>query len=151
MSRRNRKKKSLQHIQRHKDHYNFINKNMIEKRIKHFIDHDSEWWIDYDERGNIIHKKIIYKTPELKGRILEFWIEYNENGNETHFVRNDGFECWCMYNNKGNISSYWDVTGYNEKYTYYRGGVVYRETSLGFKEKFYYSERNVPLTRNYFN
>ena len=100
MSRKNKRKRY--HNRQNNIEQNIINKNI---KLKHFVDKDTEWWIDYDERGNIIHKKIIYKTPELKGRILEFWIEYNENGNETHFVRNDGFECWCMYNNKGNISS----------------------------------------------
>ena len=146
MSRKNKRRRY--HNRQNNIEQNIINKNA---KLKHFVDKDAEWWIDYDEKGNIIHKKIMYKTPELRGRILEFWIEYNEMGNEIHFTRNDGFQCWSIYNSKGNISKYLDVTGYTEKYTYYRGGIVYKENSYGVKEKFSYTEKDVPLTRDYFN
>lgn len=138
-------------------HHRYISQSTKEKiplskNIKHSIDKDCEWWADYDSRGNLIHKKISYKLPLIKGRIVEIWIEYNEMGNETHFVRNDGFEYWCQYNKNGNIIHYWDTTGYSEKFTYYKERFVYKETSLGDKTRYTYDKnKDIPISLNYFN
>ena len=110
------------------------------RKIHHFVDKGCEWWIDYDQRGNIVHKKTIYSS----GNEVEFWIEYNDQNNETHFQTNDGFEYWCIYNSKGNISKYWDTTGYQEVYSYYNG-VVYCKTSNNDKIKRIWNSKDKEL------
>lgn len=127
-----------------------MNQNMINRNIRHAFDKHSEWWVDFDQRGNITHKKTLYRNPELKGKIIEYWVEYNEKGNEIHFKRNDGFEYWCTYNKDNNILHYWDNTGYSEDFSYYNG-VAYCETSTGNKIKRIFDKvKDSPLTINNF-
>lgn len=119
---------------------------MLNRNIRHAFDKESEWWVDFDKRGNITHKRQVYRSDELKGKVLEFWVTYNEMGNETHYIRNDGFEYWCNYNKDGNILHYWDTNGYSEDYTYYQG-VAYCNTSNGDKFKRIFDKvKDTPIT-----
>lgn len=125
---------------------NTSNNNMINRNIRHAFDKESEWWIDFDTRGNITHKKTVYRSPELKGKTIEFWVTYNEKGCETNYKRNDGFEYWCTYNRYGNISHYWDTNGYSEDFIYYQG-VVHCTTSNGDKiKRVYDKDKDIPIT-----
>ena len=36
-----------------------MNQNMINRNIRHAFDKHSEWWVDFDQRGNITHKKTL--------------------------------------------------------------------------------------------
>ena len=149
MSRKNRRN----HNYYKRTSFNNFNKDTQDKNIRHSIEKNYEYWVDFDQRGNVTHKKIIFKNPEeIKGKILEFWITYNEMGNETHFVRNDGFEYWCKYNKDGNITNFWDNTGYSEKFKYYKERFVYKETSSGDKTRYIFNkEKDTPITLSYFN
>lgn len=110
--------------QQHRKH---CNGNVYNSRqIKHSVDKDCEWWVDYDRRGNIIHKKTVFNN----GIVVEYWVEYNNSNHETHFKRNDGFQYWCTYNKKGNISKYWDTFGLQENYYYYHN-IVYKKDNQG--------------------
>lgn len=99
------------------------------RQIKHSIDRDCEWWVDYDRRGNITHKRTVYNFTGIE---IEYWVEYDNSNHEVHFKRNDGFQYWCIYNKDGNISKYWDTDGYEVIYSYYKG-VVYKKDNLGNK------------------
>lgn len=86
--------------------------------IKNEITRDKTPVIEKDNNGNVTHK-IIY-TGESK---QEYWIEYDSNL-PIHMYSISGYECWWKYNNVGNISDFWDNTGYQEKYKYYKNDIV---------------------------
>ena len=52
-----------------------------------------ETWIEYDERGNIIHRK--------NSDGFEEWREYDERGNIIHRRNSDGYDGWFEYNDAG--------------------------------------------------
>ena len=55
---------------------------------------NTERWVEYDSRGNVIHLK------ESTG--AEVWKEYDSNGNVIHKKISDGREFWYEYDSNGN-------------------------------------------------
>ena len=49
-------------------------------------DNGDETWYDYDEKGNMIHRKLLGDC--------EIWYDYDKKGNCIHAKTNDGAEYW---------------------------------------------------------
>ena len=85
----------------------------------------------------------------LQGEVDEYWIEYDECRRPISYKNSRGYSWNCKYNSKGNISSFWDYTGYQEDYKYYARNLVICTTSFGEKIKKRVISDN-PITRNMF-
>jgi len=81
------------------------------------------------------HGNIIYASMYVGDELLEYWVEYNNLCQPVYYY--DSRHNWwkCKYNNHNNIAYYWDNTGYEEIYNYYRNNVVIRTDSFGNKVK----------------
>ena len=92
---------------------------------------------------------IIYSMQYIGDEKYEYWIEYDECRRPISYKNSRGYSWNCKYNSKGNISSFWDYTGYQEDYKYYARNLVICTTSFGEKIKKRVIADN-PITRNMF-
>lgn len=96
------------------------------------------------------HGDIIYCKKYVGDEKFEYWIEYNDNHCPIYYHNTRGYEWRCRYNNKGNISDYWDNTGYEEQYKYYINNIIICTTSFGEKIKKVINRSERLITRDIF-
>lgn len=104
------------------------------------------------------------KTPELKrnqfGDVIysmqyngdekfEYWVDYDDNRRPLKYRDSRGYSWGCTYNGKGNLSCYFDNTGYREDYRYYARNLVICTSSFGDKIKKCVKSKNY-ITRDAF-
>lgn len=78
---------------------------------------------------------VVYSMQYIGDEKFEYWIEYDENRRAISYKDTRGHSWNCIYNGKGNISLYWDNSGYQEEYRYYARNLVICTTSFGEKIK----------------
>lgn len=78
---------------------------------------------------------VIYSMQYIGYEKFEYNIEYDNLRRPLSYIDSRGCSWGCKYNNKGNISHYWDYTGYTEEYRYYANNLVICTTSFGDKIK----------------
>ena len=98
-----------------------------------------------DTSGNII-----YASQYIGDEKFEYWIEYNANKQPIHYQDSRGNEWNCKYNSKGNISNFWDNTGYDELYSYYKNDIVIRTNSFSESVKKIIDRERCKITRDVF-
>ena len=83
-------------------------------------------FITRSERGNRV---VNYKNDRY-----ECWREYDEKGNITYYKDSSGLECWMKYNENGNEMYYKDSDG-DESWREYdeKGDETYYRNSRGFE------------------
>lgn len=70
----------------------------------------TEYWYEYDSKGNQIH----YKDSDGN----EEWYEYDFKGNQIHYKNSYGNEYWCEFDSKGNQIHFKKSDGSEEWYEY---------------------------------
>lgn len=78
---------------------------------------------------------VIYSMQYIGDEKFEYWVEYDKNRRPINYKDTRGRTWDCVYNGKGNISLYWDNSGYQEEYRYYARNLVICTTSFGEKIK----------------
>lgn len=78
---------------------------------------------------------VIYSMQYVGDEKFEYWVDYDENRRPISYKDTRGHSWNCTYNGKGNISLYWDNSGYQEEYRYYARNLVICTTSYGEKIK----------------
>lgn len=96
------------------------------------------------------HGDVIYSMKYIGDEKLEYWVDFDEKNRPTHYRDSRGNDWKCMYNSKGNISIYWDNTGYEEYYKYYANNLVICTTSFGEKIKKCIDRESRFITRDIF-
>lgn len=95
--------------------------------------------------------EVIYSSQYIGDEKFEYWVEYDESGFcPVRYHDSRGYEWKCKYNSKGNISDFWDNTGYQEAYLYYTGNTVVRIDSFGCKVKKRIDRTQRRITRTVF-
>lgn len=78
---------------------------------------------------------VIYSMQYIGYEKFEYWIEYDEDRRPLSYIDTRGCSWKCKYNSKGNICDYWDYSGYQESYRYYKNNLVICTNSFGNKIK----------------
>lgn len=92
---------------------------------------------------------VTYSMQYIGDEKFEYWVSYNENRCPINYHDTRGRTWDCLYNKKGNISFYWDNSGYQEDYKYYAKNLVICTDSFGSKIK-KKVPRDKPITRELF-
>lgn len=92
---------------------------------------------------------IIYNMQYIGDEKFEYWLDYDEQRRPIKYKDTRGRIWNCIYNSKGNISYYWDNSGYQEIYKYYANELVICTNSFGDKVR-KKVRRNKYITRNVF-
>lgn len=91
------------------------------------------------DRSPILRKNkngdITYSMQYVGDEKYEYWIVYDDSRRPIKYIDSRGYTWSCTYNSKGNISTYWDNSGYSEVYRYYANGLVICTNSYGVKTK----------------
>lgn len=98
-----------------------------------------------DASGNII-----YSSQYIGDEKFEYTVEYNSDKQPVHYNDSRGGEWWIKYNSKGNISNFWDNTGYEEVYNYYKNDIVISTDSFGTSTKKIIDRERCKITRDVF-
>lgn len=93
---------------------------------------------------------VIYNMQYIGYERFEYWVEYDNCRRPISYRDTHGCSWNCKYNGKGNISSYWDYSGYQEDYRYYANKLVICTTSFGDKIKKKVISNGRPITRDLF-
>ena len=96
------------------------------------------------------HGNIIYASQYVGDEKFEYWIDYNDDNQPIRYHDSRGSQWNCKYNSKGNISDFWDSSGYEEKYSYYKNNTVICTTSYGESIKKTIERTNMGITRDIF-
>jgi YD repeat-containing protein len=151
MSRTRRKKKAKHYkyynlnIQAHQTHQPKVLKDPpVSNKLSYEITKDKSPIVRYNAVGDIV-----YSMQYIGDEKFEYWLEYDNENRIIGYLNSRGEEWRCKYNSKGNISDFWDNTGYFEKYSYYKNGLIIREDSSGEKVK-KHIVRTIPITREVF-
>lgn len=129
---RNRKKK--------KPNPNFEQKQpIVSYQVSKDITKNREPEIKRDSRGNVI-----YSSQYLGDDKFEYWVDYDVYNRPIKYTNSRGYEWSCLYNSKGNISKFWDNTGYEETYKYYANNLVICTDSF-----FNRTRKNIDKSRGY--
>lgn len=97
---------------------------------------------DYDNKGNIIHKK---------SNNTEFWKEYDEQNNCIHIKYSDGKEIWYNHNENGSCiyEKHSDGKKYWKEYDYINHIAVFKCTNKKEEFKDYFNDANYVIRREY--
>ena len=98
-----------------------------------------------DTSGNVI-----YASQYIGDEKFEYWIEYNSNKQPIHYHDTRGNEWWVKKKKKNNICNFWDNTGYEEVYNYYKNDIVIRVDSYGGSIKKIIDRERCKVTRDIF-
>lgn len=79
--------------------------------------------------------EVTYSMQYIEDEKFEYWVEYDKDGRPINYKDTRGYMWNCVYNAKGNISLFWDNSGYQEEYRYYARNLVICTTSFGEKIK----------------
>lgn len=66
-------------------------------KIIHVVYPDGELWSQYDDKGNEIYVKEVYKES-----VTQYWKEYDSKGNLIHGRKSGGYEWWVDYDERDN-------------------------------------------------
>lgn len=120
-------------------------KLIISDQLSREITKDKTPVIERDELGNITHGTIYIGDDKL-----DYYIDYIDR-RPIRYRDTRGRSWWIKYNSLGNISMYWDYTGYTEEYRYYANELVICTTSFGNKiKKHIKREPNKYISRDVF-
>ena len=137
---------------RHSKYYHKSNKNKS-KNQKPTFSYNLSKDITKDKTPEIKRNTfgdVIYSMQYIGDEKFEYWVDYDENRRPISYKDTRGHTWNCMYNGKGNISLYWDNSGYQEEYRYYARNLVICTTSFGEKIKKKVSSTEKFITRDIF-
>ena len=131
--------------------YDENNKLIYKKEVDINENYTTEEW--YDNAGVLKHQKTIRdsvlsswyeenwyengKIVHYKDKNTELWFEYSNNYKNIHTKGNDGFQAWETYDDKLNLLTYKDTSGYNKscKYKYdSNGNEIYMEQTSYYND-----------------
>lgn len=96
------------------------------------------------------HGDVVYSMKYVGDEKFEYWVDFDENNRPTRYNDSRGNSWRCMYNGIGNISEYWDSTGYEEHYRYYANNLIICTNSFGIKTKKRIDRSSRFITRDIF-
>ena len=120
-------------------------RTVLSKELSKEITKDKTPVVERNDNGDVIHG--ITYTGMNK---FEYWVKYDDT-KPIRYTDNMGRSWGARYNSLGNISDYWDYTGYEEVYKYYANELVICTTSTGMKIKKHVKRiEGKPITRDVF-
>ena len=93
---------------------------------------------------------VLYSSQYIGDEKFEYWIDYNDDRQPVSYRDSRGNEWKCKYNSNGNISNFWDNTGYEEVYNYYKNDVVISTDSYGIRIRKVIDRERCKITRDVF-
>lgn len=93
---------------------------------------------------------VLYSSQYIGDEKFEYWMDYNDDRQPVSYRDSRGNEWKCKYNSIGNISNFWDNTGYEEQYNYYKNNIVIRTDIYGGKIKKVIDREKYKITRDLF-
>lgn len=121
------------------------NRRTLSYGLAQDITKDKSAEVKRDTHGNVIYNGIYVDDEKF-----EYWVDFDENNRPFQYRDSRGNSWKCMYNSMGNISVYWDNSGYEEYYKYYANNLVICTTSYGDKIKKRIERGSRPITRDVF-